>query len=379
MPAVRMAMIGGGRGAFIGPIHRIAAALDGEIRLVAGAFSSDSAISAETGQALGLPAERSYASYLALLDGELRLPPDKRAEFVSIVTPNRTHVPIALAALARGFAVFCEKPVAMDVAQSRMLQQAIAEAGQPFGVAYTYLGYPLVHEAAARVAAGQIGTVRRVHATYTQGWLAQAADPDNRQAQWRTDPASAGAAGALGDIGVHAQSLAEFVTGLPITEVSADLRSAVPFRPLDDDGAALLRFGSDARGLLVASQICVGDANRLELRVNGDLGSLEWVQERPSLLVLDRRGCPREHVTPHPDLLVSAEARALLRLPDGHPEGFLEALANLYRAFARRVRGDDAATVPGIAQGLRSMAFIEACLASSSSNGSWTPMAETGE
>lgn len=370
---VRMAMIGGGTGSFIGPVHRKAAALDGMIRLVAGAFSSDAARNAETGRDLGLAPDRVYAGYDDMLAQEAARPIGERPEFVAIVTPNHLHAPAALAAFRHGFPVLCEKPIAASLAEAQAIRESADAAGLPCGVTYTYQGYPLVHEARALVASGTLGAIRRVMVSYTQGWLAEPIEQDgNRQASWRTAPQTAGLGGALGDIGVHAQNLAEYVAGSPIVELSADIRTAVAGRALDDDGAMLLRFAGGARGTLVASQVCAGDENRLELRIHGERGSLHWEQESPNRLWHRPIDGPARLITANPDHLQDAVAAAMLRLPGGHPEGYIEAFANLYRAFALSLRGDTAvAAIPGAREGERSMAFIEAALDSSRAQGAW--------
>ena len=369
-----MAMIGGGPGAFIGPVHRRAAALDGAIVLVAGAFSSKADRNEQAGRALGLPPGRVYDSAAALVAGEAALPSAERAEFVAIVTPNHLHAEAAAAALEAGFAVFCEKPLAGTLAEARRIEAAASRA--PLGIAFTYLGYPLVREARALVAAGRLGAVRRVAVSYTQGWLARPVERDgNAQAAWRTDPAQAGAGGALGDIGVHAQCLAEHVSGQKIVALAADVRAAVAGRRLDDDGAMLLRFANGARGTLVASQICSGDENRLTLSVYGEAGALHWAQEQPNELILTEEGRPAQRITANAALLGDAGARAMLRLPGGHPEGYIEAFANLYAGFAMALRGGSAEAVPGAGLGVRAAAFVEAALASSAADGQWQPLA----
>ena len=374
---VRMAMIGGGRGSFIGPVHRKAAALDGLVRLCAGAFSPDPARNREAGLQLGLAPDRVHENYEVLLAREAERPAAERPEFIAIVTPNHLHAPIATAALAHGFAVLCEKPLARDLAEARELGRAVEDSGAPFAMTYTYLGYPLVHEARAIVASGDIGAVRRIVVSYTQGWLAQPVECEgNRQASWRTSPETAGVGGALGDIGIHAQSLAEFVGGTDIVEVSADIRAALPDRRLDDDGAMLLRFTNGARGTLIASQVCAGDENRLELRIHGESGSLEWTQESPNHLWHRPIDAPARLITANPNLLRDSGARAMARLPGGHPEGYIEAFANLYRAFALSLRGDEAPFIPGLREGVHSMAFIEAAIASSRANGAWQRIAD---
>jgi predicted dehydrogenase len=369
---VRMAMIGGGSGSLIGPVHRRAAALDGMIRLCAGAFSSDPERNAATGRELGLPEDRVYGSYEVMLREEARRPAAERIEFVAIVAPNHLHAPAAIAALDHGFPVLCEKPLARDLGEARALLERSRASGLLFGMTYTYLGYPLVHEARALVAAGAIGEIRRVQASYTQGWLAQREEADgNAQAAWRTDPARAGIGGALGDIGAdRVDRQAGHELG-QVLGVDADVRTAVPGRMLDDDGAMLLRFANGARGTLTASQVCAGDENRLTLSVYGETGSLHWEQENPNRLWHRSNDAPARMITANPGLMTAADARAMMRLPGGHPEGYIEAFANLYRAFAQQLRGHDALALPDAAAGTRSMAFVEAALASSRADSAW--------
>jgi len=367
----RMAMIGGGGGAFIGPVHRRAAALDGVVTIVAGAFSSDRSRNAETGRSLGLDPQRVYSSYDALFEREAARPADERPDFVCIVTPNHLHAPVAMAALSHGFPVFCEKPLTRDLPDARELCALADATGLPVGVAYTYLGYPLVHEARRLVQAGTIGTVRRVDVRYTQGWLSQPIERSgNAQAAWRMDARTAGIAGAVGDIGVHAQSLVEFVSGEQITEVSADLRQTVRGRELDDDCSMLLRLTNGVRGTLAASQICAGDDNRLEVSVYGESGGIHWAQERPDRLILNVAGQPKRHITCDA-ALVGEPARSMLRLPAGHPEGYLEAFANLYLEFVGRISGGKSWAGLSHHDGLRSMAFIKAVIQSGAGNGRW--------
>jgi predicted dehydrogenase len=364
---VRMAMVGGGAGSFMGPVHRRAAALDGLVRVVAGAFSRSAARNADG----AWPGERLYPDAQALIAGEQALPVQERAELVAVLTPNRTHAEVAGAAAAAGFAVLCEKPLAHDLAAARALAAAPLRA--PFAVAYTYLGYPMVHEMRALVASGAIGDVRRVAASYIQGWLAEAIEADAPGAAWRTDPAQAGVSGAFGDIGVHAQSLTEFVTGQPVARVMADIGTQVPGRRLDDDGAVLLRLADGTPGTLTASQVCAGEQNGLTLTVYGSKGAVRWAQERPFELVLSDADGRFTTITAAPPLLTCAVARDLLRLPGGHPEGYLEALANIYRALAltiRGVAGETAMPLPSIAMGVRSLAFTQAVVDSSAA-GAW--------
>lgn len=368
MRRLRMGMIGGGPGAFIGPVHRIAAELDREIELVAGAFSSDAGRSRAAGEHYRIGPDRAYADVEALIAGE-RARGDG-VDFVSIVSPNHHHLPAARAALAAGVPVLSDKPATATLAEAYELAGIVRDTGLPYALTYTYSGYPLVREARARVAAGAIGAVRKVVVQYPQGWLAGAAE--GKQAEWRVDPARSGEGGCIGDIGVHALHLAEFVTGLRVTELLADLAAVVPGRALDDDCTVLLRFDNGARGVLLASQIEVGELNGLSIRAYGDRGGLVWKQEEPNSLTLYGLdgGCS---VVRAGTGLIGADAAARTRTPGGHPEGYLEAFANLYRDFAAMLRGGSAPLLPGIADGLRGMAFITTAVAASRDRAGWVP------
>jgi predicted dehydrogenase len=376
-------MVGGGEGAFIGAIHRAAAALDQELALVCGAFARDPERSRRSGATLGLAASRCYGDYATMFAAEAALPADERMEFVAIVTPNNLHLPVATAAFGRGFHVLSDKPATTTLAECRALNAALTASGCLYGLTHPYTSYPLIVEAAERVRQGQLGTIRKVHVEYTQGWLAEPIERrGNKQAQWRLDPSQAGSSCCMGDIGVHAFHLTEFVTGLQVTELCADLGSVVSGRELDDDGTALLRFDNGARGVLAASQICTGDENDLRLRVFGDLASLEWRQQEPNSLWLKHAHKPAELLRSGGPTL-SAAARAHSRLPSGHPEGYLEAFANVYRHFAGQVRAHashsadtHARAVPGIAAALRGMAFIEGVVAASHATTKWHPFPE---
>lgn len=362
---LRMAMIGGGPGSFIGPVHRIAAELDREIELVAGAFSSDAARSREGGQSYGIDPDRAYADVEALVAGE-RARADG-ADFAAIVSPNFHHLPAARAALAAGLPVLCDKPVTATLAEARELAELVRESGVPFGITYTYSGYPLVREARERVAAGAIGAVRKVVVEYPQGWLAGGAE--GKQAEWRVDPARAGEGGCIGDIGTHAFHLAEFITGHRVTRLLADLGAVVPGRQLDDDVAVLLRFDNGARGVLLASQIETGELNGLRIRVYGEHGGLVWRQEEPNNLLQYRADGSAELIRAGTSL--GAAAMRSSRTPGGHPEGYLEAFANIYRDFAGQLRGGGAGLVPGIAEGVRGMAFVAASVRASREQCGW--------
>lgn len=364
MRRLRMGMIGGGPGAFIGPVHRIAAELDREIELVAGVFSSDAGRSRAAADIYRVEPGRAYGDLPAMFETERAR--EDGIDFVAIVSPNHHHFPAARAALAAGIPVMSDKPATATLNEARELAGLVAAAGLPYGLTYTYSGYPLVREARARIAAGALGAIRKVVVEYPQGWLA--GEAVGKQAEWRVDPARAGAGGCIGDIGVHAFHLAEFVTGLRVTRLLADLGAVVPGRLLDDDCSVLLRFDNGARGVLLASQIEVGELNGLRIRVYGEQGGLSWRQEEPNSLTIHHGDGPTEIVRAGDASLSPAAAS---RTPGGHPEGYLEAFANLYRDFARLLRGADAPLLPGIADGVRGMAFIETAVAASRAERGW--------
>ncbi len=366
---LRMGMIGGGPGSFIGPIHRIAAEMDREIELVAGAFSSDAARSSEAGTAYGIDPARAYADVDALIAGERAR--DDGIDFVAIVSPNFHHLPAARAALAAGLPVISDKPATATLAEAQALASHVAAAGLPYALTHTYSGYPLVREARARVAAGALGPIRKVVVEYPQGWLAGAAT--GKQAEWRMDPARSGPGGCIADIGTHAFQLAEFVSGLSVTEILADLAAVVPGRPVDDDCTVLLRFDNGARGVLLASQIEVGEMNGLRIRLYGDAGGLVWRQETPNTLTL--HGIDgRTEILHAGGSQLGPDARRVTRTPTGHPEGYLEAFANLYRDFAALLRGEPAPLLPGIDDALRGMTFVDTAIRASAARAGWTPL-----
>lgn len=374
---VRYAMIGGGEGAFIGPVHRTAASIAGNCRLVAGALSSDPDRARRSGEAIGLAPERSYARFEDMLEGERALPQAERAEFVAIVTPNHVHAPAAIAALDAGFPVLCDKPLADTLEAALAIADAARRTGGLVGVTHTYTGYPMVRQARALVANAGFGAVRRVAVKYTQGWLAKAEDSGGKQAEWRVDPARSGLAGAFGDIGTHAFNLVEYITGQRMTRLSAEIRAAVPGRRLDDDGAAMFHLEGGARGTLIASQVCTGDANGLEISVWCEEAGLHWRQEQPNSLRVARRGRPEEIWTPGADrTYLSPAAMAVTRLPSGHPEGYLEAFANIYRDFADAVRGNapDSPSYASLADGIAGMRFIQAAYDSSAAGAAWVDL-----
>ncbi len=379
MAKIRMGMVGGGEGAFIGAVHRIAAGMDGEIELVCGAFSSSAEKSRRSGDALHLAPERVYADYREMMDTEATLPADQRMQFVAIVTPNHMHFPVAEAALRAGFHVLSDKPATFTLEEAVQLRDIVAATGLLYGLTHTYTGYPMVKEARLRIAAGELGRIRKVVVEYPQGWLAEREeDSDNKQAAWRLDPKQAGISSCMGDIGVHAANLAEYVTGLEISEVCADLTAFVPGRELDDDGSMLLRFDNGARGVLMASQVSVGEENAIRLRVYGEKGGLDWAQQEPNTLWLKWNDRPTQMLRTSAPYL-SALAAANTRTPGGHPEGYLEAFANIYMAFAGQVRAREAgvecderaADCPGIEAAVRGMAFIELAVAASASEVKW--------
>ncbi|HKI55930.1 MAG TPA: Gfo/Idh/MocA family oxidoreductase [Trueperaceae bacterium] len=370
---IRLGMVGGGKGAFIGAVHRTAARLDNNYVLLAGALSSTPEKALASARDLGLA--RGYGSWQAMLEGELALPEDERIETVSIVTPNHMHFPVAKAFAEAGFHVICDKPLVHTAEQAAELVRITREHGVVFGVTYNYTGYPLVKEARHLVAGGAIGKVRKVIVEYNQGWLATRAEVGggNKQAEWRTDPARSGAGGAIGDIGSHAENLASAVTGLEIESLCAELTTFVEGRALDDDANVLLRFAGGARGLLSVSQIGVGEENDLRIRVYGETGSLTWHQEEPNRLLHKTLAGPTRLLTRGNGYLGQAAADAT-RLPAGHPEAFLEAFANVYAGIARAIRGDPDADYPTVADGERGVAFIEAVVASAHEGGVWTPL-----
>jgi predicted dehydrogenase len=369
MRRLRMGMIGGGPGSFIGPVHRIAAELDREIELVAGVFSSDAARSREAGEGYRIDPARAYPGLEAMFAAEKAR--DDGIDFVSVVSPNHHHLPAARAALAAGIPVISDKPATATLEQARELAGHVARAGLPYALTHTYSGYPLVREARARIAAGALGSIRKVVVEYPQGWLA--GEALGKQAEWRVDPAKSGPGGCIGDIGTHAFQLAEFVTGLKVTEILADLGAVVPGRLVDDDCTVLLRFENGARGVLLASQIEVGEMNGLRIRVYGDKGGLVWQQERPNTLTLHTLDGRTETVhAGGPQLGPDAASRT--RTPTGHPEGYLEAFANIYRDFAAVLRGEPAPLLPGIEDALRGLTFIDTAVAASRDKSGWVAL-----
>jgi predicted dehydrogenase len=378
---IRIGMVGGGIGAFIGNVHRMAAALDGELELVCGAFSSNAEKSKASGEELGLPANRVYPDYETMILSEQQLPADQRMHVVSIVTPNHVHFGPAKMALEQGFHVICDKPVAFNLEEAQELQKIVEKTGLIFALTHNYTGYPMVKQARQMIRHGALGNIRKVVVEYPQGWLStQVEASGQKQAAWRTDPTKSGIAGAMGDIGTHAENLAEYVTGLQISELCADISIFVPGRLLDDDGNILLRFNNGAKGILFASQIAAGEENNLNIRVYGEKGGLEWHQMEPNTLLVKWLDQPTQVYRTGVGTLYP-ETLAHFRIPAGHPEGYLEAFANIYRNFAMCVRARLAGVepdplhtdFPSIHDGVRGMRFIEKVIESGKSNQKWLP------
>lgn len=372
-----MGMIGGGAGSLIGPVHRMAARLDGLTELVCGAFSSDPAVSSATGESEYLDRSRVYETWQEMITREITLSADTRPHFISIVTPNHLHYGPAKMALEAGFHVVCDKPLCMSVAEAIDLYETVERTGNLFCLTHNYTGYPMVKRAREMVLGGEIGTVRKVAVEYFQGWLSSPVEmTGNKQAEWRSDPARAGIAGAMADIGTHAFNLAEYVSGLEVKAVSADLHSVVPGRLLDDDGNVFLHFGNGVCGTLLASQVATGEENNLTIRVYGDRGGISWRQMEPNTMMVMWPDKPPQMLRAGTSFTGSGLAAPMhSRIPAGHPEGFIEAFANLYRNFAHsiiaRMEGrnhDMMADYPGIYEGVRGMKFLEAVVASGMNN-----------
>ena len=375
---LRMGMVGGGRDAFIGAVHRMATNLDGKIDLVAGAFSADPEKSRLSGIDLFLPPDRVYADFEQMARDEAIRPPDERIDFVSIVTPNHVHFPVAETFLKAGFNVVCDKPMTFSLAEARKLRALVRRKKKVFALTHNYTGYPMVKEARALVRRGKLGTIRKIVSEYPQGWLSADLDgAGQKQADWRTDPKRSGASGCIGDIGTHAENLARYITGLEIASLCADFTTFVPGRKLEDDGSVLIRYKGGARGIIYASQISIGEENNLNIRIYGTKASLEWHQENPNELIVCYAEKPR-HIMRRGNSYVTPVAAAHTRLPPGHPEAFIEAFANIYLEAAkaiseevsgRKVRPHD---FPDVDDGVYGMAFIEGCVRSASSREKWT-------
>lgn len=373
-------MIGGGKNAFIGAVHRIAANIDGLIELHCGAFSSNPEVSLESGKELGLPEEKCYQSFVQMIETEAKLPLDERMDFVSIVTPNHAHFAPAMLALENGFHVVLDKPMTLTLAEAKLLEEKVKETGLFLCLTHTYAGYPMVKQARHMVAENHLGAIRKIMVEYPQGWLStDFENAGNKQAAWRTDPSKSGISGCMGDIGTHAAHLAEYISGLKITQICADIHTVVTNRRLDDDGNVLLKFDNGANGILVASQIAAGEENSLKIKIYGEKGGLEWHQMEPNTLIVKWLDAPAQIYRTGNGYL-SPIAAFNSRTPSGHPEGYLEAFANLYKNFAltllSKLDGNEPETnmldFPTVQDGVRGMAFIENVIASGKSSQKWT-------
>lgn len=377
---LRMGMIGGGKDAFIGAIHRIAANADGMIELVCGALSINPDVAKESGRMLFLPEDRTYTNWEEMLEKESQLPEGERMDFVTIVTPNFAHFAPALAALDKGFHVVIEKPITLSLDEAVQLAQKVEETGLTLCLTHTYTGYPMVKQAKQMVKDGVFGKIRKVYVSYHQGWLSKLSEREgNAQAAWRTDPKRSGKAGAMGDIGTHAFNLAEYITGQQVTKLCAALNIVVDGRALDDDGGVLLQFNDGATGVLTATQVAAGEENNLSIKIYGEEGGLEWHQQEPNTLLVKWLNKPTEVYRAGMGF-VSDIAKANSRTPGGHPEGYLEAFGNIYRNFARtlmaKMNGEsidaDLVEFPSVKEGIRGMAFIDNVVRSHESNEKWT-------
>jgi len=376
---LRMGMIGGGKDAFIGSIHRYAINMDGQVELVAGALSINPEIAIDSGHHLFLNEERIYTDYKIMLEKEAAMPADKRIDFVSIVTPNFVHFDPAVMALDKGFNVVVEKPITFTLDQAKKIKEKVEQTGLTLLLTHTYTGFPMVKQAKRMLKSGMLGKIRKVYVEYPQGWLSNFIEGNNPQAAWRTDPKRSGIAGAMGDIGTHAFNMAEYVTGLKTTHLCANLNVVVEGRLLDDDGAVFLKYDNGATGVLIATQVAAGEENCIKIRVYGEKGGLEWKQEDANTLLLKWLDKPTEVYRAGAGYLDSF-AKHNCRTPAGHPEGYLEAFANLYRNFSLTLRAklngekpkDEWLDFPGVDEGIRGMAFIENVVASGKSNEKWT-------
>ena len=379
-----MGMVGGGKDAFIGAIHRHAIGIDGMIDIVCGALSINPDIAKDSGKAIFLPEDRTYLTYEEMIKKESELPADKRMDFVTIVTPNFAHFAPAMMAMDHGFHVVIEKPIAFTLDEALQLKKKAAETGKILCLTHTYSGYPLVKQAKQMVKQGAFGKIRKVWVEYPQGWLSKLSEREgNAQAAWRTDPTKSGKSGCMGDIGTHAAHLAEYISGLKITQICADLNILVEGRILDDDGGVLLKFENGAAGVLMASQVAAGEENGIKIRVYGEKGGLEWAQHEPNTMLVKWLDQPTQIYRAggnYGDRL-SSFATHNSRTPGGHPEGYLEAFANIYRNFAFTLNAQLEGTTPtpemldfpGVEDGIRGMAFIDNVVASSQSDKKWTP------
>ena len=378
---LRMGMIGGGKDAFIGSIHRYASNMDGLVELVCGALSINPEIAKDSGQSLFLPEDRIYLTYQEMIEKESLQPADKRMDFVTIVTPNFAHFAPAMMALDHGFHVVIEKPITFSLDEAKQLKMKLDETGLTLCLTHTYAGYPMVKQAKAMIADGKLGKIRKVWVEYPQGWLSRLSEREgNAQAAWRTDPKKAGKSSVMGDIGTHAAHLSEYITGAKITDVCAELNTLVEGRVMDDDGAVMLKFDNGAKGVLIASQVAAGEENALKIRVYGELGGIEWFQHEPNSLIVKWLDAPSQILRAGSAHLYKAASHNC-RTPAGHPEGYLEAFANIYRNFALtlgcKIDGTtptaEMLDFPGVEDGIRGMAFIDNVVASAHSDKKWTP------
>lgn len=382
MKRLKMGMIGGGQGSFIGDVHRRAARIDGMIELVCGAFSSSAERSLKSAEALGVSKDRAYKDFEEMIEKEAALPEGERMDIVSIVTPNHMHFPPAKLALEKGFHVICDKPMTLTLEEAEELEKIVQKTGKVFALTHTYTGYPMVKQARAMVEKGDLGEIRKVNVHYLQGWMTtDVENSENKQASWRVDPKKSGIGGALGDIGTHAENLVEFVSGIEIKEIAADLSTFGKGRVLDDDGNILMRLKNGAKGTLSISQIAAGEENDLSIRVYGTKGSLEWHQENPNELIVKMLEEPKKIYTPGGNGTYP-ESADYTRIPPGHPEGYLEAFATLYRSFANEVnqvnsgeKNTEKPDFPTVSDGLRGMRFIYAAVESGKNNASWISLA----
>ena len=381
---LRMGMVGGGKDAFIGAIHRLAANMDGLIEVSCGALSINPEIAVASGEALFLPKERTYLTFDEMIKKEAALPADERIDFVTIVTPNFAHFAPAMMALDHGFHVVIEKPITFSMDEAKQLKQKLDETGLTLCLTHTYSGYPMVKHAKAMVKEGKLGKIRKVWVEYAQGWLSKLSEREgNAQAAWRTDPKKSGKSSVMGDIGTHAAHLAEYITGAKISDVCAELNTMVEGRLLDDDGSVMLKFDNGAKGVLMASQVAAGEENNLKIRVYGEKGGIEWMQHEPNTLQVKWLDQPAQVLRAGGNYGAHLSSTAIhsCRTPGGHPEGYLEAFANIYRNFALtlgcKIDGTtptaEMLDFPGIEDGLRGMAFIDNVVASSQSDQKWTP------
>jgi predicted dehydrogenase len=377
---LRMGMVGGGQDAFIGAIHRLAANMDGLIELACGALSINPEIAVASGKALFLPESRTYLTYEEMIKAEAALPANERMDFVTIVTPNFAHFAPAMMALEHGFHVVIEKPITFSLEEAKQLKQKVEETGLTLCLTHTYSGYPMVKQAKAMIADGKLGKIRKVWVEYPQGWLSRLSEREgNAQAAWRTDPKKSGKSSVMGDIGTHAAHLSEYITGSKITDICAELNTLVEGRVMDDDGAVMLKFDNGAKGVLMASQVAAGEENALKIRVYGENGGIEWFQHEPNTLLVKWLDAPVQILRAGSAHLYKAASHNC-RTPAGHPEGYLEAFANIYRNFALtlgcKIDGTTPSAemldFPGVEDGIRGMAFIDNVVASAHSDKKWT-------